>query len=101
MITNRETMKSGLRVFLDETFKPIKGEYIVDGICGIIRLCSATLAMPEIHGFGPIFLTAGESGEENMVHTIDLLGSINDKNRTDRVLPALGKASMENVVPLP
>lgn len=101
MINNHEIMKSVSRVFLDETFKPVKGEYIVDGIGGITRLCSATLAMPEIHGFGPVFLTAGESGEESMVHAIDPLGSINDKSRTDRVLPALGKASMENAVPLP
>lgn len=101
MINNHEIMKSVSRVFLDETFKPVKGEYIVDGIGGITRLCSATLAHPEIHGFGPVFLTAGESGEESMVHAIDPLGITDEKSRADRVLPALGKASMENAVPLP
>ena len=70
MINNHEIMKSVSRVFLDEIFKPIKVEYIVDGIGGITRLWSVTLAQPEIHGFGPIFLTAGESGEESMVHAI-------------------------------
>ncbi|HEY1192558.1 hypothetical protein, partial [Flavobacterium sp.] len=101
MITNHEILQSVSRVYLDKTFKPVKGEYIVDAVGGLTRLCSATLATPEIHGFGPIFLTAGESGQESMVHGINPLGSATDKARKDRVLPALGKASMENAVPLP
>ncbi len=101
MITNHEILQSVSRVYLDETFKPVKGEYIVDGVGGMTRLCSATLAEPSIHGFGPLFLTAGESGEESLVHAIDPNGSVADRNRTDRVKPALGKASMENAVPLP
>ncbi|WP_253472680.1 hypothetical protein [Flavobacterium sp. HSC-61S13] len=101
MITNHEITQSVSRVYFDKSFKPVRGEYIVDGIGGITRLCSATLAKPEIHGFGPVFLTAGESGEESMVHAIDPLGSTGLKSNTDRVLPALGKASMENAVPLP
>ncbi|RZK11686.1 MAG: hypothetical protein EOO46_05950, partial [Flavobacterium sp.] len=101
MITNHEILKSVSRVYLDKTFKPVKGDYIVDGVGGLTRLCSATLATPAIHGFGPIFLTAGESGEESMVHAIDPLGLSSERSRTDRVLPALGKASMENAVPLP
>jgi hypothetical protein len=101
MITNHEILQSVSRVYLDKTFKPVKGEYIVDAVGGLTRLCSATLATPEIHGFGPIFLTAGESGQESMVHGIDPLGLATDKARKDRVLPALGKASMENAVPLP
>ena len=100
MITNHEILQSVSRVYLDKTFKPVKGDYIVDGVGGLTRLCSATLATPEIHGFGPIFLTAGESGQESMVHGINPLGLSSDKARTDRVLPALGKASMENAVPL-
>ncbi|WP_284652045.1 alkaline phosphatase PhoX [Flavobacterium terrisoli] len=100
MITNHEILKSVSRVFFDETLKPIKGEYIVDGIGGQTRLCSATLATIDQHGFGPLFLTAGESGEESMVHGIDPFGLVSDRSRTDRVLPALGKASMENAVPL-
>lgn len=101
MINNHEIIQSVSRVYLDKTFKPVKGEYIVDAVGGLTRLCSATLAMPETHGFGPMFLTAGESGQESMVHGIDPLGLVSDKSRTDRVLPALGKASMENAVPLP
>jgi hypothetical protein len=101
LINNHEITQSVSRVYLDETLKPIKGEYIVDAAGGMTRLCSATMATPEEHGFGPIFLTAGESGEESMVHGIDPMGSVNDKARKDRTLPALGKCSMENAVPLP
>jgi len=101
MINNHEISQSVSRVFLDKSFKPVKGEYIVNSLGGMTRLCSATLASPEVHGFGPVFLTAGESGEESMVHGIDPLGLISDAGRTDRILPALGKASMENAVPLP
>lgn len=100
MITNHEILQSVSRVYLDKTLKPIKGEYIVDGTGGMTRLCSATLATPAIHGFGPMFLTAGESSEESMVHGIDPLGLSSEKKRKDRVLPALGKANMENAVPL-
>lgn len=101
MIANHEISQSVSRVYLDKTFKPVKGDYIVNSLGGMTRLCSATLATPGIHGFGPIFLTAGESGEESMVHGIDPMGSVGEAGRTDRVLPALGKASMENAVPLP
>lgn len=100
MLNNHEILRSVSRVYLDKTFKPVKGEYIVDGVGGVWRLCSATLATPAEHGFGPIFLTAGESGQESMVHGISPLALVSDRQRTDRVLPALGKASMENAVPL-
>ena len=101
LINNHEITQSVSRVYLDETLKPVKGDYIVDAAGGMTRLCSATMATPEEHGFGPLFLTAGESGEESLVHGIDPFGSVNDKARKDRVLPALGRCSMENAVPLP
>ncbi|AKD05129.1 hypothetical protein POKO110462_21375 [Pontibacter korlensis] len=101
MVTNHEILQSVSRVYLDKTLKPVKGEYIVDGAGGMWRLCSATLATPEEHGFGPTLLTAGESGIESMIHSIDPMGSIADRSRTDRTLAALGKCSAENAVPLP
>lgn len=100
MITNHEISQSVSRVYLDNTFKPFKGEYIVNGIGGMTRLCSATLATPAEHGFS-MFLTAGESGQESMVHAINPLGSASNASDKSRVKPALGKASMENAVPLP
>ncbi|NML71127.1 hypothetical protein HHL23_15160 [Chryseobacterium sp. RP-3-3] len=100
MITNHEITQSVSRVYLDKTFKPIKGEYILNGMGGMTRLCSATLATPETHGFSA-FLTAGESGEESMVHDLNPLAPASQASDQSRVKPALGKASMENAVPLP
>lgn len=100
MITNHEITQSVSRVFLDNNFKPVKGEYIMDGTGGTTRLCSATLATPEEHGFSA-FLTAGESGEESMVHELSPVASTAQRSDKNRVKPALGKASMENAVPLP
>jgi hypothetical protein len=100
MLNNHEVNRSVSRIFLDNTFKPIKGEYIVNYNGGTWRLCSATLATPKEHGFGPVFLTAGESGAESMVHAISPTDRADPANK-NRVLPALGKASMENAVPLP
>jgi hypothetical protein len=100
LINNHEIAQSVSRVYLDKTFKPVKGEYILDYNGGTTRLCSATLATPEEHGFPvPTFLTAGESGAESMVHALDPLGAA-DKTNSSRRKPALGKASMENAVPL-
>ncbi|WP_035562700.1 alkaline phosphatase PhoX [Hymenobacter sp. IS2118] len=100
LINNHEISQSVSRVYLDKTFKPVKGEYIVDYNGGTTRLCSATLATPEEHGFPrAMFLTAGESGAESMVHAIDPVGPL-DKTNSGRRKPALGKASMENAVPL-
>jgi hypothetical protein len=101
MINNHEILFSVSRVYLDKNLKPTKGEYIVDADGGGMRLCSATLTSVEEHGFGPVFLTAGESSQESMVHAINPMGLVSDRKRSDRTLPALGKANMENAVPLP
>ncbi len=101
MINNHEILQSVSRVYLDKNFKPIKGEYIVDSDGGMTRLCSATMATPEEHGFAkPLFLTAGESGSESMIHAIDPLATA-DKKNNQRTLAALGRWSAENAVPLP
>lgn len=101
MINNHEILQSVSRVYLDKNFKPIKGEYIVDSDGGMTRLCSATMATPEEHGFSKtIFLTAGESGLESMIHAIDPLAPADKKNQ-QRTLKALGRWSAENAVPLP
>lgn len=102
MLNNHEINQSVSRVYLDKNLKPVKGDYIIDYTGGAKRLCSATLATSEEHGFGPMFLTAQESGVESMIIGINpSLASASEKGRTDRTLPALGKASMENAVPLP
>jgi len=102
MITNHEILFSVSRVYLDKNLKPIKGEYIVDAAGGKMRLCSATLATPEEHGFlTETFLTAGETDGESSIHSINPKGPVSDKSNPDRKLAALGKCSAENAVPLP
>nr|MDQ0967716.1 hypothetical protein [Flavobacterium sp. W4I14] len=101
MINNHEILQSVSRVYLDKNFKPVKGEYIVDSDGGMTRLCSATMVTPEEHGFSkPVFLTAGESGAESMIHAIDPLAAADKKNK-QRTVGALGRWSAENAVPLP
>lgn len=100
MLSNHEGFRSVSRVYLDKTFKPVKGEYMLDALGGQTRLCSATLTSDEVHGFTK-FMTAGESGEESMVHALDPLDPVTRRSDHSRVKPALGKANMENAVPLP
>jgi hypothetical protein len=96
-IVNHEDNYSVSRVTFDNTFKPTKGEYIVNSDKGQWRLCSATMVTPDEHGFGPTFLTCGESHEESMTHQVDPYGAPN----TSRTLPALGHFIGENAMPLP
>lgn len=100
MISNHEILFSVSRVYLDKNLKPVKGEYIVDADGGKMRLCAATLVDPATYGFGPVFLTAGETDGESMIHAIDPTGPVYSK-KANRTLPALGKCSAENAVPLP
>lgn len=99
-IVNHEDNFSVSRISLDQSFKPVKGEYIVTSDAGQWRLCSATLATPEEHGFGPVFITAGESGIESMIHAVDPLGSPSSTAGSTRLLTALGRWNTENAVPL-
>lgn len=97
MICNHEGLYSVSRVFLNKELKPVKGEYILDGEGSQWRLCSATLATPAEHGFGPLFLTAGESGSESMAHAIDPIAPADKKNHS-RTVSAFGKWNAENTV---
>lgn len=96
-IVNHEDNYSVSRITFDSTFKATKGEYIVNSTAGKYRLCSATLATVEEHGFGPLFLTAGESGEESQILAVNPFGGPN----TPAYLTGLGRYSAENAVPLP
>lgn len=101
MVTNHENTWAVSRVYLDKKLNPVKGEYIVNTDGGLFRLCSGTLATPEEHGFAkPMFLTTGESNVNAMTHAIDPIAPADAAN-SSRVLPALGKFSGENSVPLP
>lgn len=99
MVTNHENTWAVSRLYLNKKLDIVKGEYIVNTDGGMFRLCSGTMATPEIHGFGPMFLTTGESNVNAMTHAIDPIATANPSNQS-RVKPALGKFSGENAVPL-
>ncbi len=99
MVTNHENTWAVSRLYLDKKLNIFKGDYIVNTDGGMFRLCSASMATPEENGFGPVFLTTGESNVNAMTHAIDPIASANPSNQS-RVKPALGKFSGENAVPL-
>lgn len=98
MLVNNEDNFSVSRITFDQTLKPVKGEYLLNSDDGQWRLCSATMATEAEHGFGPTFITCGESGPESRSHAVDPLGQ---PHSADRVLTALGAWSAENALPLP
>jgi hypothetical protein len=100
IIVNHEDNFAVSRITLNNSFKPKKGEYILNSDGGQWRLCSGTMVTPDEHGFGPLFLTCGESGEESRTHS---LSPDADPSRASvsRELPGLGRWSAENAVPLP
>jgi hypothetical protein len=52
LLVNQEDNFSVSRITLDKTFKPVKGEYLLNSKGGTWRLCGATMATPVEHGFG-------------------------------------------------
>ncbi len=100
IMVNHEDNFSVSRIILDKAFKPVKGEYVLNSDGGIWRLCSATMATPFEHGFGPLFLTCGESGEESRTHALSV-GADAQQAGISREVAALGRWSAENAVPLP
>lgn len=102
-LVNQEDNFSVSRIILDNTFKPIKADYILNSDAGMWRLCSGTMATPEEHGFGPVYLTCGESSAESMTHMINPSGKpITDANTSSlTTLTGFGRWNAENAVPLP
>lgn len=98
-LVNNEDNYSVSKIKFDQTFKPVAGEYVLNSSGSGNRLCSATLATPEIQGFGPIFLTAGESDSESQVHGITPYDT-KANNTTPRPILGFGRWSTENAVPL-
>lgn len=96
-LVNHEDNFSVSRVTFDATFRPVAGEYVVNSTAGKYRMCSATLATPAEHGFGPVFLTSGESNEESQILAVDPAGALN----TPKYLTGFGRWNAENTVPLP
>jgi hypothetical protein len=97
MMVNNEDNWSLSRITLDKNFKPLKGEYALNSDAGRWRLCSGTMATPDINGFGPTYLCVGESNVEAQTHRINpLISGI----QTNTPIAGLGHWSGENSVPL-
>ncbi|MEI6948024.1 alkaline phosphatase PhoX [Paraflavisolibacter sp. H34] len=99
MMVNNEDNYAVSKLYLDKNLKPFKGEYALNSDGGQWRLCSGTMATPARHGFGPMYLSVGESSAEAMVHALDPYASFSTPS-TPRGLPGLGRWSGENAVPL-
>jgi len=102
LINNIEADYAIARVTLDATFKPIKGEYILNSdATGNTAQCSGSLATPEEHGYGPIYLSGGEWGAmpTNNVFVVDPYKSADDASVAE-ILPAMGQWTIENAVPI-
>lgn len=98
MLVNNEDNYSLSKISFDATFKPVKGEYVLNSDAGQWRLCSGTMVTPAEHGFGPTYLCVGESDVEAQTHKINPLTSGIQSNST---AGGLGHWSGENAVPLP
>ncbi|MCM5662972.1 PhoX family protein [Galbibacter mesophilus] len=97
---NNEDNYAISRITFDKTFKPVEGAYVLNSDGSGTRVCSATLATPEVHGFGPIFISAGESGPESQSKGV--LPSDDLTNASlPRPLTGLGRWNAENAMPMP
>lgn len=102
MVVNHEDNFAVSRVVMDQNLKPISGEYLMNSNAGMWRLCSGTLATPEEHGFGPVYITCGESGIESRTHAVPVFGpALSDSLSEIPNLTGFGRWSAENAVPLP
>ncbi|NJX15009.1 phosphatase [Tamlana crocina] len=99
LINNIEADYSVARITLDETFKPVSGEYILNAEASArTAQCSGSLITPEEHGFGPLYLSGGEwGGASKAVFSIDPYKDAANASIA-QTLPALGQWSTENAV---
>ncbi|TPN88696.1 PhoX family protein [Aquimarina algicola] len=101
LINNTEADFSVARITLDETFKPTKGEYILNsGATANTAQCSGSLITPEEHGFGPLYLSAGEwGGSAKFVYGTNPFRDASAAG-VQTALTALGQWQVENAVAL-
>lgn len=99
LINNIEADYSIARITLDNTFKPVKGEYILNAIAtASTAQCSGSMVTPEEHGFGPHYLSGGEwGGASKGVFITDPYKDANSAT-SPQMLSAFGQWSTENAV---
>ena len=99
LINNIEADYSIARITLDNTFKPVHGEYILNAAAtASTAQCSGSLNMPETHGFGPIYFSGGEwGGASKGVFAVDPFKDASQASSAT-MLPSMGQWSTENAV---
>lgn len=99
LINNIEADYSIARITLDETFKPVKGEYIVNAVAtASTAQCSGSMITPSEHGFGPLYLSGGEwGGSSKGIFSIEPYRDVANASSAT-MLTALGQWSTENAV---
>ena len=99
LINNIEGDYSIARITLDETFKPVGGEYILNAeATAYTAQCSGSLITPAEHGFGPMYLSGGEwGGASKGVFATDPFREASSASFAN-MLSAFGQWSTENAV---
>ncbi len=99
LINNIEADYSVARITLDKTFKPVKGDYILNAQASASTAqCSGTLITPEEHGFGPMYLSGGEwGGSSKGVFVTDPFKPASAAG-SHQMIPEMGQWSTENAV---
>lgn len=105
LVVEHEDNYAVSRTTLDKDLKPLTLDYVMTSSQGNWRQCSGTLAEPDEHGFGPVFLSGsegfsgpgGNGSSDSRIWAINPFGAKN----TAKALPAMGAWSTENAVPLP
>lgn len=99
LINNIEADFSIARITLDNTFKPVSGEYILNSTAtASTAQCSGSLITLEEHGFGPLYLSGGEwGGSSKGVFLTDPFKATGSAS-TPEMLTAFGEWSTENAV---
>jgi len=98
-LVNNEDNWAISRISLDASFRPVKGEYVVNSDKGNSRLCSGTLITPATHGFGPLYLSGAESGISR--GTYSLAVDPNGPKNSAKPLAKFGVLNADNLVTLP
>ena len=99
LINNIEGDYSIARITLDETFKPVGGEYILNAeATAYTAQCSGSLITSQEHGFGPMYLSGGEwGGASKGVFATDPYRDASSASFAN-MLNAFGQWSTENAV---
>jgi len=101
LIVNQEADYGQSRIYLNSDLQPFKGEVIADAFStAFTAQCSGSGIYPEVHGFGPYYLSGGEwGGNAKGVYVIDPNKPSDLKGFAQRSAN-MGEWSTENAVAL-